>query len=125
MDNLRDLSKSPLPAWSFAAALGLSPLYRPIELPKMRAYPSNVQVAVFTAFTALGGFITYDNDPKDGAAVVGVWSTLYALSNFKRALWNLKFGPKFLVGLAVANGGLYGAQALGVFPENKVEEVLA
>lgn len=115
MASLDAYSKSPLPAWGFSLALATSPLYRAIELPKMRAYPSNVQVAVFSAFTGLGGFICYDNDVQDGSAVVAVWSTLYALSNARRAMWNFKLPPKALLGLSVLNGVLYGGQAIGLY----------
>lgn len=115
MESLNQLSKSPLPAWGFSAILAASPLYRPIELPKLRAYPTNIQVGVFSAFTALGGFITYDNDIQDGSAVIAVWSTLYALSNWKRAVWNLKFAPKALLGLSLFNGVVYSGQALNLY----------
>lgn len=119
MEKIDAYSRSPYPAWGFAAALGLAPLYKPIEISKMRSYPSTMQGSVFAAFTALGGFFCYDNDVQDGAAVVAVWSTLYALANWKRAMFNLKMGPKVLLGLSLVNGGAYGAQVLGLFPKSK------
>ena len=131
---------SPFPAWAFTTALLASTAVRTpavaiptstsaagtaasaagaalkgYRTPKIvSAYPSNMQVAVFGAFTALGGFMCYDNDPKNGSAVVGVWSLLYVLANAKKSMWNLKFMPKALTGMALVNAALYGGKFAGI-----------
>jgi hypothetical protein len=121
---------SPFPAWAFSTALLASPAFRPppilIESTTsttagifkrsriLSSYPSNVQVLLFSSFVGLGGFMCFDNDPTNGAAVISVWSLLYTLSNAKRSLWNLKFYPKALISLSVANTVLYGAKYFNI-----------
>ncbi|GMM32406.1 Aim19 protein [Martiniozyma asiatica (nom. inval.)] len=125
-------SSSPLPAWAFSTGLALSPMMRPAipvavgadtnnggflfkSKKPLSSYPTNIHVALFSAFVGLGGFMCYDNDVSDGSAVVGVWSLLYAMSNFKKSMWNLKLLPKGLTGLAFANATVYGGRWLGLY----------
>ena len=121
---------SPAPAWAFATALAASPAFRPVlEAPQtvqsssglyksapkvVSPYPSTPQVALFTAFSALGGFMIYDNDPTNGSAVVGVWSLLYFMANVKKSMWNLKLYPQALTSLALVNSVFYGGKFLNV-----------
>lgn len=129
---------SPVPAWAFSAALLLSPALRP-QFPVLSnpnagdmgaggksssmlrsakapllAYPSNIQVLVFSSFIGLGGFMCYDHDPTNGAAVAGCWSLLYFLTNVKRSMWNLKVYPKALTSLALVNSAIYSAKYLNL-----------
>lgn len=127
---------SPVPAWAFSAALLLSPALRP-QFPVLNsanasgaaaggassyarprlpvsAYPSNLQVLVFSSFVGLGGFMCYDNDPANGAAVVGCWSLLYFLTSVKRSIWNLKLYPKALTSFALVNSALYSAKYFNI-----------
>ncbi|ODQ44721.1 hypothetical protein PICMEDRAFT_74428 [Pichia membranifaciens NRRL Y-2026] len=134
---------SPVPAWAFSAALLLSPALRP-QFPVLNnpnaggaggantgaggmsssmfrsakaplaAYPSNIQVLVFSSFIGLGGFMCYDHDPTNGAAVAGCWSLLYFLTNVKRSMWNLKVYPKALTSLALVNSAIYSAKYLNL-----------
>ena len=98
-----DWATSPFPAWTFSAALLLSPALRPkipVKLDSINnsinnsisnsisasnfykknlksAYPSNIQVALFSSFIGLGGFMCYDKDLPNGQITIGVWSLLY------------------------------------------------
>ncbi|GMM47224.1 hypothetical protein DAPK24_037990 [Pichia kluyveri] len=127
---LNQWGKSPLPAWLFSSSLLLTPILRTPKIPisvdtpnssflkknarLVSAYPSNLQVAVFSGFIGLGGFMCYDNDPKNGSAVITVWSLLYVLSTFRNSLWNLKIFPKTMTGLALTNAGLYGCKYFNI-----------
>lgn len=117
---------SPFPAWAFSSALLASIAVKPPPIliqsstttstglfKSSRAitpYPSNAQVLLFSSFVGLGGFMCYDNDPVNGAAVISVWSLLYTCTNFKKSLWNLKIYPKALVSFSLVNTALYGAK---------------
>lgn len=124
------LAQSPIPAWTFSAGLLLSPALRP-KIPILNdqttgykvisnftskrflpAYPSNVQVLIFSSFISLGGFMCYDKDLNDGQAVIGVWSLLYFLTNLKKSMWNFKIYPKFLTSFALVNTAIYGSKYL-------------
>ncbi|KAG0680371.1 hypothetical protein C6P40_004549 [Pichia californica] len=122
-------AKSPYPAWTFSAALLISPLLRPkipliidsstgyaikSKFPNSKkllsSYPSNIHIAIFSSFISFGGFMCYDNDLIDGQLVISVWSFLYFLSNSRKSLWNFKIYPKFLSGFALINSAFYSAK---------------
>lgn len=122
--------QSPYPAWAFSTALLGSFAARPhVEIttdpttghmmnsrfkthPVLKAYPTTAHTMIFSSFVALGGIMCFDKDPVNGSAVVGVWSLLYALTNFKKSMWNFQLYPKTLTTLALVNSAFYSAKYL-------------
>ncbi|KAI5837621.1 hypothetical protein DFP73DRAFT_567771 [Morchella snyderi] len=75
----RDYAESPLPAWAFSAAiLSQLPLARKHNA---KLFPRPWTLLLFSSTMALGGWMTYDHAPIDGAGTTAAWSFLYLMVN--------------------------------------------
>ncbi|KAK7208434.1 loss of respiratory capacity protein 2 [Myxozyma melibiosi] len=101
------LAITPYPAWGFSAAL-FSTLPRSYQI---KTYlPRPLSCLGFGSIIGFAGYMSYDNDPINGAGVASAWSILYLLANGRRGITQFKPWPAVLSLYALGNAAMYGRE---------------
>ncbi|GMM50214.1 hypothetical protein DASB73_011720 [Starmerella bacillaris] len=99
MSNIfNQIYSTPIPA-AVTSGLVFSQIKKPSANGKA---PIRVKAGIFGTAFALGSYMMYDNDYKNGAGFTAVWSTLYLLAHRKSP--NRGFMGTLLIGAAAING---------------------
>ncbi|KAK9381093.1 uncharacterized protein V2V93DRAFT_370350 [Kockiozyma suomiensis] len=107
LEQMSRLAITPYPAWGFSAAL-LATLPRSYQTKTY--FPRPLSCLGFGSIIGFAGYMSYDNDPINGAGVASAWSILYLLVNGRKGFTQVKPWPALLGVYALGNAGMYGRE---------------